>query len=305
MASSSPKIRLGTRSSPLALWQANWTAAALKKAVPELTVELIPIKTTGDLRLDVNLAQIGGKGLFTKELEAALLAHQIDLAVHSMKDVPTICPTGLHLMTIGVREDPRDLLITRASATLETLPPQARVGTSSLRRVCQIRHQRPDVTCENLRGNVETRLRKLASGDFDAIVLAVAGVKRLGLQTPHSLPLDLIHAVGQGALAAQFREDDQSLKSWLQLLQDDSTEICVMAERAFLEVVEGGCQVPLGCEASLHEGTMRLKAFVADLAGIELIEKTAVVPAEDGIKAARRLAQSILDAGGKKILDAI
>ena len=254
------KIVIGTRGSKLALWQAEWVKAALMELNPGLEVELNKIKTTGDKILDVPLAKVGGKGLFVKEIEEALLRNEADLAVHSMKDVPTEFPDGLHLAVIREREDPRDAFITaiqNSNFTFQNfreLPQGARVGTSSLRRSCQLLSIRPDLKIEQLRGNLDTRLRKLDEGRFDAIILAAAGVKRLGwgeriteiLSPEVSLP-----AIGQGAVGIECRTDDEFINKLIAPLNHPDTAVCVRAERALLKKLEGGCQVPIAAYARL------------------------------------------------------
>ncbi|HEX8950136.1 MAG TPA: hydroxymethylbilane synthase [Dissulfurispiraceae bacterium] len=254
------KIVIGTRGSKLALWQAEWVKSELQRLNPGLEVELNKIKTTGDKILDVPLAQVGGKGLFVKEIEEALLKNEADIAVHSMKDVPTEFPARLHLAVICKREDPRDALITRISnlkfeiSNFKELPQGARVGTSSLRRSCQLLSLRPDLKIEQLRGNLDTRLRKLDEGQFDAIILAAAGVKRLGWQAriTEFLPPEIsLPAIGQGAFGIECRTDDAFINALISPLNHHETSVCVRAERALLKRLEGGCQVPIAAYAQL------------------------------------------------------
>ncbi len=253
------KIVIGTRGSKLALWQAEWVRAEIQKLHPDLLVELNKIKTTGDKILDVPLAKVGGKGLFVKEIEEALLTGEADIAVHSMKDVPTEFPAGLHLAAICKREEPRDAFITPLSSPLNLrgdrvglcfrdLPEGATVGTSSLRRSCQLLNIRPDLKIEQLRGNLDTRLRKLDEGQFDAIILASAGLKRLGLsdRITEILPIEQsLPAVGQGAIGIEVRINDEFINNLIAPLNHYETSVCVKAERAFLKKLEGGCQVPI------------------------------------------------------------
>jgi hydroxymethylbilane synthase len=261
------KIVIATRGSKLALWQAEWIKAELEKINPGIGIDLNKIKTTGDKILDVPLAQVGGKGLFVKEIEEAILRGEADLAVHSMKDVPTELPEGLHLSAICKREDPRDAFITAVSSQqsavsrqkkikyFKELPQGANVGTSSLRRICQLLNKRPDLKISQLRGNVDTRIRKLDEGQFDAIILAAAGVKRLGRaeKITEILPPEIsLPAVGQGAIGIECRVDDEFINNLLKNLNHKETSVCVRAERAFLKKLEGGCQVPIAAYARLR-----------------------------------------------------
>jgi hydroxymethylbilane synthase len=266
------KISIGTRGSKLALWQAEWIKSELKKLYPDLEIELIKIKTTGDKILDVPLAKVGGKGLFVKEIEEALLRHEADIAVHSMKDVPTEFPDGLHLAVICEREDPRDAFILSKKSNAPFPPPSkggrrgitrsiiyylpngAKIGTSSLRRSCQLLNNRPDLKIEQLRGNLDTRFRKLDEGQFDAIILAAAGIKRLGLDERISeilSPEISLPAIGQGAIGIECRIDDKFINKLIAPLNHPETSICVKAERAYLERLEGGCQVPIAAYARI------------------------------------------------------
>jgi hydroxymethylbilane synthase len=253
------RLRIGTRGSALALWQAEWVKAQLLAAHEELAVELLVIKTTGDKILDVPLAKVGGKGLFVKEIEEALLDGRADLAVHSVKDMPAELPEGLHLAVMPPREDPRDALISRNGAGLQALPHGARVGTSSLRRAAQLLHLRPDLRIETLRGNVDTRLRKLESEGFDAIVLAAAGLKRMELShvvSEYLEPERILPAVGQGALGIETRTGDGFTNEMVASLAHQQTMTIVRAERAFLKRLEGGCQVPIGAHATMEGETL-------------------------------------------------
>src|SRR5262245_27468558 len=266
-------LKLGTRGSALALWQANWTKAELERRWPAVTVHLVPIKTTGDKILDTPLAAIGGKGLFTKEIDEALLDGRIDLAVHSMKDVPFQLPDGIVFGAIPEREDPRDAFISNGVA-LQDLPAGAKIGTSSLRRQVQLRHRFPALSLQTLRGNVDTRLRKLAAGDFDGIVLAVAGLKRLGRQAQITQILDddvMVSAVGQGALGIVCRSNDSATLTTLQALDHDATRIAVTAERGLLRTLGGSCQVPVAGRATLASGSLTVKGLIASLDGPRVI----------------------------------
>lgn len=298
-------LRIGTRGSVLALWQAEWVKSQLLALHQEVSVELVVIKTTGDKILDVPLAKVGGKGLFVKEIEEALLAGRADLAVHSVKDVPAELPEGLHLAVMPPREDPRDALISRNGVALAQLPQGARVGTSSLRRSAQLLHLRPDLRIENLRGNVDTRLRKLESEGFDAIVLAAAGVKRLELSHVVSEYLDpeqMLPAVGQGALGIETRIDDAFTNQMVASLAHQDTMITVSAERAFLNRLEGGCQVPIGGHAVMDGEELVLTGMVADLKGARLVRKQMRGKGQQSELIGRRLAEEVLASGGAEIL---
>lgn len=301
------KIRLGTRGSQLALWQANHIKEKLEETYG-LEVEIIKIKTQGDKILDVALAKVGGKGLFVKELEEALLAKKIDFAVHSMKDVPVLLPEGLHITAITKREDPRDVFISKNFNSLNELPLGSKVGTSSLRRQCQLLALRCDLKVEVLRGNVETRIRKMLDGQYDAVILAYAGVKRLGLteyvkeviSDELSLP-----AIGQGALGIECRIDDKEMNEILQFLNDDDTSLCVRAERAFLRVLEGGCQVPIGAYAKINDNKLIIKGLVGSLDGKRVIKDTISGYKHDSEALGETLAKIILEKGGKNILEEV
>jgi hydroxymethylbilane synthase len=299
---------LGTRGSRLAVWQAEWVQARLRESVPDVTVTLRRIKTSGDKILDVPLATVGGKGLFVKEIEDALLQGEIDLAVHSMKDVPTVLPDGLEILCVPAREDPRDALISRESTPLDRLPKGARVGTSSLRRQAQLLHRRPDLKIEMLRGNLDTRLRKLREGEFDAVVLAAAGLKRMGWleQVTEYLPSDVsLPAIGQGALGLEGRGDDAFVRGVVASLDDASTRTAVTAERALLERLEGGCQVPIAAHATLSEGRLRLEGLVASVDGRRLVRDSVEGPVAEARELGRRLAEQLLRQGGDAILNEI
>ncbi len=298
-------IRIATRKSPLALWQAEHVADALRRAHPGLTVEILGMSTQGDKILDTPLAKIGGKGLFVKELEQRMLGGDADIAVHSMKDVPVELPDGLHLSTILAREDPRDAFVSNTHADLATLPRGARVGTSSLRRQCQLADRRPDLQIIPLRGNVNTRLRKLDDGDYDAIILASAGLLRLGLgerirgfiDTDDSLP-----AIGQGAIGIECRHDDARVNTLLHALHHDPTAVCVRSERAFNRRLEGGCQVPIGGHATLDGDTVRLRGLVGTVDGSEIVRGDIRGPASDADRLGTALAEELLDHGARRIL---
>lgn len=300
------KLIIGTRSSKLALWQAEFVAATLRSHYPELTVELKHIVTKGDKILHVPLAKIGGKGLFTKELENEMLQGHIDLAVHSLKDVPAELPQGLTLAAIMQRATPFDALVCPRYGTLDNLPNGARVGTSSLRRTAQLLHYRPDLTILSLRGNVDTRLRKLDDGEYDAIVLAAAGLERLGLsgRITQLLPPTLcLPAVGQGALALEARADNTETLELTAPLNDTATAVAVQAERAFLSRIEGGCQIPVGVYGTLAVNrVLALEAVIASPDGRQMYRHLIHSSADQGIALGTALADELLNAGGYKIL---
>ena len=300
------ELVIATRGSQLALAQAHWVASELERIEPGLSVRLEIIKTQGDKILDVALAKVGGKGLFVKEIEDALLEGRAHLAVHSMKDVPAELPPGLMLAGVSGREDPRDVLITRpAGGGLDDLPQGAKVGTSSLRRAAQLLAKRPDLEIVTLRGNVDTRLRKLTEQGLDAIVLAAAGLNRLGLMRPEYRPLEtgqMLPAVGQGALGLECREDDQHTRSLAKALSHDETTFAVQAERAFLARLEGGCQVPIAGHAVVQGGRVLFSGLVADLQGKELIRRQAEAAPDQAAELGRRIADEVLAAGGREIL---
>ncbi|HDS1153180.1 TPA: hydroxymethylbilane synthase, partial [Pluralibacter gergoviae] len=258
-------LRIATRQSPLALWQAHYVKARLEAHHPQLQVELVPMVTRGDVILDTPLAKVGGKGLFVKELELALLEGRADIAVHSMKDVPVAFPQGLGLSVICERGDPRDAFVSNHYASIDALPAGSIVGTSSLRRQCQLAASRPDLVIRSLRGNVGTRLGKLDAGEYDAIILAVAGLQRLGLESRIRQPLSpeqSLPAVGQGAVGIECRMDDERTLALLAPLNHPETAVRVTAERAMNTRLEGGCQVPIGSYAELIDGDVWLRALV-------------------------------------------
>ena len=301
-------VRIGTRKSPLALWQAEYVRARLQQHFPDLDIELIKITTEGDRILDRSLASVGGKGLFIKELEQGLLDARIDLAVHSLKDMTVTLPPGLHLAAICEREDPRDAFVSRTYGALHELPDGARVGTASLRRQCQLRAAYPRLDVVTLRGNVNTRLRKLDDGEFDAIILAAAGMKRLGfadrirgyLDTRLSIP-----AVGQGAVCVECRADDAKINTMLAVLDHAVTRVRVAAERAFNARLEGGCQVPIGGYAEFEGDTLVLRGLVGDPDGSRVIRGHVRGPATEAEALGQRLAEELLARGAGAILDRV
>jgi hydroxymethylbilane synthase len=300
-------IRLGTRGSALARWQADHLARLLREDDAGLTVEPVVLQTLGDRITDVPLARIGDRGLFTKELDAALLRGDIDLAIHSFKDVPTRLPEGIAIGAVLPREDARDALVCAPDVppSLDSLPPGARVGTSSLRRRSQLLHMRPDLRVDDLRGNLDTRLDRVARGDFDAVLLACAGIVRLGRSAAISQRLDApawLPAVGQGALAVACRADDSRMIARLASLDHGSTRAATAAERSFLRQLEGGCQVPIGALAIVNGDTLQLYGFVASLDGVTLLRGQTSADAGDAVACGERLAAQLLDAGAGRVL---
>jgi len=299
------QIIIGTRGSPLALQQTEMVRAALSRRWPKLRLDLRVLHTTGDRVPDTALAGIGEKGLFTKELERALLDGQIDLAVHSLKDLPTASPTGLRIAAVPAREDPADALVSKNGRRLEDLAPGAAVLTGSLRRRAQLLHRRPDLRIEDVRGNVQTRLRKLDEGPASALVMAAAALKRLDLAariTQRLAPESFLPACGQGALALEIRADDPQTAALVEPLDDRAARLATTAERTVLATLEGGCQVPLGAYASLEGETLRLQALIADPDGRRLVAAQAAGPADDPERLGRRVADLLLDQGGRDIL---
>jgi hydroxymethylbilane synthase len=335
------KVVIGTRGSKLALWQAEWIKSELQRLHPALNVELNKIKTTGDKILDVPLAQVGGKGLFVKEIEEAMLRGEADIAVHSMKDVPTEFPDGLHLAVICKREDPKDALVINkklkvkseksnpsipplekgrkgelekgghcigTKSLLYALPRGVRIGTSSLRRSCQLLSIRPDLRIEQLRGNLDTRLRKLDEGRFEAIILAAAGIKRLGLsdRITEILPFEIsLPAIGQGAIGIECRIHDEFIHGLVAPLNHPSTSVCVKAERAFLRRLEGGCQVPIAAHAILENSSLIMDGLVGSINGDRIIKSHIGGKPEQAEKLGIMLAEDVLSRGAKEILDEV
>ena len=301
-------LKIATRQSPLALWQANYVKDRLQQLYPDLTIELVPMVTKGDVILDSPLAKIGGKGLFVKELENALLTQEADIAVHSMKDVPMQFPEGLGLAVICQREDPRDAFVSHSYRTFAELPQGAVVGTSSLRRQCQLKALRPDLDIRSLRGNVGTRLSKLDNGDYDAIILASAGLIRLGLADRIASFIDFeqsLPAAGQGAVGIECRTDDMQVQALLAPLADAETTYCVRAERAMNNHLQGGCQVPIGGYAVLQQGQLYLRALVGDIDGSRIIRAEGKSAVENAEVLGVQIAEQLLAQGADKILQAI
>ncbi|MCA1178566.1 MULTISPECIES: hydroxymethylbilane synthase [unclassified Pantoea] len=298
-------FRIATRQSPLALWQAQYVQQRLMAAHPGVKVELLPMVTKGDIILDTPLAKVGGKGLFVKELELAMLENRADLAVHSMKDVPVDFPEGLGLVTICEREDPRDAFVSNLYNSIDELPQGAIVGTSSLRRQCQISARRPDLIIRSLRGNVGTRLGKLDAGEYDAIILAAAGLKRLNFddRIRQAMPAEIsLPAVGQGAVGIECRLDDHELITLLQALNHADTDVCVRAERAMNTRLEGGCQVPIGSFAVLEGNQLWLRGLVGSPDGHQMVVGERRGPRENAVQMGISLAEELLDGGARDIL---
>jgi hydroxymethylbilane synthase len=304
----SQTIRIATRKSPLAMWQAEHVAAALKAAHPGIQVELLGMTTQGDRILDTPLAKIGGKGLFIKELEQGLLSGEADIAVHSMKDVPVELPEGLHLAVIMQREDPRDAFVSNAYKDLDSLPKGACVGTSSLRRQCQLAENRPDLQIRSLRGNVNTRLRKLDEGEYDAIILAAAGLMRLGFEqriTALIGPEQSLPAIGQGAVGIECRTDDVRVNELIAPLHHPETAVCVQAERAMNRRLDGGCQVPIAGYAMLESGNLWLRGLVGEPDGSNIIRGEVEGTPEEAESMGVGLAERLLEWGADSILETL
>ena len=304
----SKELRIGTRGSQLALFQANWVKDKLARAHPLLKVTLIKIKTTGDKIQDAPLAKIGGKGLFVKEIEEALIQKRIDLAVHSIKDVPTELPEGLYLSVITKREDSRDVFISKEGIRLKDLPRGARIGTSSLRRQAQLLHFREDLVMIPLRGNLDTRLKKLKTLKLDGIVLALAGVRRLGLEAniTEVIPTEIsLPAIGQGALGIETRKGDEKVEETTRFLNDPDSSIAISAERAFLNRLGGGCQVPIAAFGRIGDSTLNLDGMVGTIDGKRLIRHHVEGPIEKAESLGIELAEILFGKGAKEILEEV
>lgn len=301
-------ICIGTRGSALALWQANHVKQNIETAFPDVHVDINIIKTTGDRITDRPLAMVGGKGLFVKEIEAALLDGSIDLAVHSMKDMPGELPDGLEIGAIPERANPFDALICAQGTLLKNYPKGAVIGTSSLRRGSQLKHMRPDLEIKSIRGNLDTRLKKLKSGEYAAIVLAAAGLERLGQSseiTEYLTETDMVPAVGQGALCIETRTNDPEIAEILSALDHESTRICVTGERAFLKEIEGSCHIPVACFGKYQDDKILLTAVVASEDGESFIKETIESTPEQVAEKGRELARRVLEKGGQRILEAL
>jgi hydroxymethylbilane synthase len=302
------KVIIGTRDSALALWQTNWVKECLQEKYPDLEIEVTTIKTQGDKILDVALAKIGDKGLFTKELEVALLNGEVDLAVHSMKDLPTLLPEGLTIGAITKRHNPADVVISKGGLRLVELPRGAVIGTSSLRRQAQLRHMRPDFILKDLRGNLNTRLKKFNEQDFHAMVLAAAGVERLGWAekiTERLEPTQFLPAVGQGALGIEIREKDTRIQEIINVLHHQETATTVRAERALLRSLEGGCQIPIGALGEIKGEKLVLQGLVGSLDGSKIIRLTGEGEVDLPEELGKRLADRLVERGAGEILKQI
>lgn len=301
-------LRIGTRASKLALAQAQWVRERISAHYPDLQVQLVTVRTQGDRIRDKPLSTIGGKGLFVKEIEEALQKKDIDIAVHSLKDVPAELPDDLSIGAIPEREDPCDVLISKDATPLEELPRGSRIGTSSLRRAAQLLHYRPDLEIVPLRGNVDTRIRKLHSLDMHAIIVAAAGLKRMGLagHITHVFPADfMVPAIGQGALGLELRKEDQHTANMVMFLDHYPTRVAVEAERAFLKELKGGCQLPVACFGKLIGSTLSLDGMVADVRGERVVRDKVSGPAQEAKALGTALARRVLEAGARGILDEI
>jgi len=300
------KLIIGSRGSDLALWQTRFVKAKLEELFPALKLEVEIIKTTGDKMLDVALAKIGDKGLFTRQIETALLNREIDLAVHSLKDLQTVQPEGLTIGAVLAREMPNDVLISKRYASIDDLPKGARVATGSLRRKSQLLHYRPDLQIFEIRGNVPTRIKKFEESNLDAMILAFAGVHRLGLDSyiKQIIPFEtMLPAVGQGAMAVEIRSDDVKIRELLQKLNDPETNFCITAERAFLRTLEGGCQVPIGANAFLESDKIFLEGMAGNLEGIVNLRDSISGDKKDAADLGRQLAQRLIERGANRLLE--
>lgn len=301
-------LTIGTRGSALALWQAHFVRDVLKKKFPSLLIELKIIKTTGDKILDAPLSKIGDKGLFTKEIENALLDGRIDVAVHSLKDVPTHIPVGLRIAAVAKREDVRDVLISSKWKSLDELPERATIATGSLRRKAQLLHHRPDLRIVDIRGNLQTRFARYEESNWDGMMLAYAGVKRLGLEKhiAQIIPTELIlPAVGQGALGIEIRSDDDRTLRFIKILNHPATETCTRAERSLLRTLEGGCQIPIGAHAAMKKGKLVLRAVVGSIDGSVLLDVDGSSMPSRAEQLGIRLGEKLLRNGAKEILESI
>jgi len=311
MKDDSANLRIGSRGSELAMWQARWVKGELEKQFPDLKTEIIVIKTTGDKILDSPLSKIGDKGLFIKEIERSLLDGSIDLAVHSLKDMPTTMPDGLTLGAVTRRDDVRDVFISHPDKSYKKftdLPPGAKVATGSVRRKCQLMRWRPDLEIVEIRGNLNTRLKKLDESSWDGMILARAGMMRLGLENriTEILPIErVLPAVGQGTLALEIRTNDEKMKKVAGTLNDPSTEIGIKGERALLHELEGGCQVPMGAYGRIENGVFVLEAMIGTVDGKKVVRGKIHGAPEQAEHVSQRLAQTLLHSGGEDILDRV
>ncbi|NOY06236.1 MAG: hydroxymethylbilane synthase [Chlorobi bacterium] len=301
-------IKIGTRGSELALWQAHYVRDTLQAKFPGLEVVIVVTKTKGDKILDSPLAKIGDKGLFTKEIENLLLDGTVDLAVHSLKDIPTSVPRGLHIAAVTRREEAHDVLIARHVRTIDDLPEGAVIATSSLRRKSQLLHYRPDLNIVDVRGNLNTRMKKFDSSSWDGMILAYAGVKRLRMEhrISQALPMEImLPAVGQGALGIETRKDDDRVQSFVRKLDHPATHACTRAERALLRTLEGGCQIPIGAFARMRKGRVHLDAVVGNLDGTLLLDAHGSSLPDNSADLGRRLGHKLLASGAREILEGI
>ncbi len=302
------KLKIGTRGSQLALRQANWVVERLKKKHPQMTIEVVPIRTTGDKMQSGSLSVIGGKGVFVKEIEEALLRGEVDIAIHSMKDMPSEVPAELAIGPIPDREDPRDVFISGDGRMLDDLKPGARIGTGSLRRGLQLRSLVPSVEVVSIRGNLDTRIRKIEREKLDGIIVAAAGLRRMGWEdraTQFISVKQMIPAVGQGALAVELRRADIATREIVSFLNDPATALAVMAERAFLGMLGGGCQVPVAGHATITDDVLHLQALVGSTDGAVVLRDEVKGPIGENIHLGRSLAERILSRGGREILAAV
>ena len=300
------KFTIGSRGSDLALWQTETIKKELEKRFPQAEFEIRIIKTTGDAVLDKALSKIGDKGLFTRQIETALLAGEIDFAVHSLKDLPTVQPENLVIGAVSARETPNDAFISKNFASLDALPQNAKVATGSLRRRSQLLNFRPDLEIVEIRGNVPTRIQKFLESDLDAMILACAGLQRLGLESHirQTLPFEImLPAVGQGVMAVEMREDDAEVAALLGEINDAAVEACITAERAFLRSLEGGCQVPIAAFAEIDGGEIFLRGFVGDLNGARNIRESLRGKADEAHRIGENLAEICLQKGAAEILN--
>ncbi|MEN6463780.1 MAG: hydroxymethylbilane synthase [Syntrophaceae bacterium] len=302
------EFRVGSRGSALALTQTKWVVDRIKEKHPGVSVEIVIIKTTGDKLPNAPLSEIGGKGVFVKEIEEALLRKDVDFAVHSLKDMPAEIPDGLHIPVVPLREDPRDVLVSRGGKRLDKLPKGARIGTGSLRRGCQLKHRFPQFEIVPIRGNLDTRIRKLETENLDAVVVALAGMNRMGMaeKITQIIPDDIVvPAIGQGALGLELRSDDAETAQLVSFLDDPETRIAVQAERAFLKCFGSGCQLPIAARATVNEDAVSIVAVVASLDGKKLIKDQAAAGLQHAESLGKRTAQRILAKGGKEILASV
>jgi hydroxymethylbilane synthase len=301
-------LKIGTRGSALALRQTEMVVERIKKSYPGVAAEIVVIRTTGDRLQDVSLALIGGKGVFVKELEEALIRRDVDIAVHSMKDLPAESPEGLVIAAIPEREDPRDVLISRGNVKLERMPSGARIGTGSLRRACQLLNFLPDIQVVSIRGNLDTRIKKIDNENLDGIVVAAAGLRRMGWRDRISqyIPPEIIMpAVGQGALGLEVRADDSEIRELVAFLNDQKTAVEVAAERAFLKVFGAGCEIPLAAYAKIEKDELVISGLVGDFDGNDIIRDRIRGPVSENEVLGKLLAEDILAAGGQAIMDRI